>query len=166
MWDIVKKKFDKYPAQEKIAEKMMEVGIGVRNGTLYLGDVRISASSLSLAIGVDRRIILSTIKTIRDDDQLVAIFSNIYPICCFKDVAPVMDWGVLEILPDDVGRHGIIAGVTQILASENISLRQIIADDPGIHKEPKAFFISEKAIPPRILPKIKGLDGIKGVAIY
>ncbi len=166
MWDIVKIKFDKYPAQEKIAEKMMEVGIGVRNGTLYLGDVRISASSLALAIGVDRRVIISTIKTIRDDDGLVAIFSNIYPICSFKDVAPFMEWGVLEILPDDVGQPGIIADVTHIMAKEGIGLRQIIADDPGIHREPKAFFISEKPIPPELLPKIKELAGVKGVAIY
>jgi len=166
MWDMIKHKFNSYPAQEKIAEKMMEVGISVRNGTLYSGDIRISASSLARSKDVDRRVVLSTIQTIMDDPKLSKIFEKIRPICSFKDVAPIMDWGVLEILPENVGQTGIIADVTQILAKEGISLRQIIADDPGIHKDPKAFFISEKPIPSDLLPKIKGLAGVKGVAIY
>ena len=166
MWDIVKIKFDKYPAQEKIAEKMMEAGISVRDGTLHSGDIRMPASSLALSIGVDRRVVLSTIETIMADDQLVEVFSNIAPICSFKAVAPHMKWGVLEILPEDVDQPGIMADVTRILASEGVSLRQVLADDPGIQKEPKAFFISEKPIPSKLLPKIKELDGVRGVAIY
>ncbi len=166
MWDIVKVKFENYPAQEKIAEKLMEHGISVKNGLLYSGDIYMPGTALAKATGTDRRVVLSTIQTIMHDPELENIFANIRPICSFKDVAPSMKWGVLEIQPEDVARPGIVADVTQILARENISLRQIIADDPGIHKKPKAFFISEKPIPAKLLPMIKELDGVRGVSIY
>lgn len=166
MWDIVKLKFDKYPAQEKVAEKMMEYGISVRDGFLYSGEIFMPGTALARVSGTDRRVVLATVQTIMDDPELAEIFSKLSPICSFKDVAPAMKWSVLEVMPENIARPGIVAEVTQILARENISLRQIIADDPGIHKDPKAIFISEDPIPSRLLPEIKELVGVKGVAIY
>jgi hypothetical protein len=77
-----------------------------------------------------------------------------------------MGWGVLEIIPDDVSRPGILAEITKMIAGANISIRQVIADDPDMVANPRAFIITERPIPGGLLPNVKAVKGVKGVVIY
>ena len=145
---------------------MMELGLSVRDGSPYCGNVQISFSALAKACGTDRRIVTSTIETIEASKLLSSIFFNIQPTCSYKNVAPIMNWGVLEIVPDDVNQPGIISAVTGILAKKGISIRQVIADDPDVAEQPKAFIVTESQIPGRLLQKIKEVPGVSAVVIY
>lgn len=158
--------FDKYPAQKRVAQKIIEHGLRVFEGSVYCGDIELSDSALASATKTNRRTILATISTIEGTRELKKVFLNLVPTCSFKNVAPLMKWGVIEIVPDDVSRPGIIAEVTGIIAKEGISLRQVIADDPDIMGNPRAFIVTERPIPSRLLPNIKAVKGIQGVIIY
>ena len=166
LWSLIKDEFKKYPAQERVARLLMEHGLSVRNNRIYCGNIELGHSAVAKAAGADRRVIGMTISSIQSSKKLRVIFGNLLPTCSFKNVAPQMNWGVLEILPEDVSSPGIISRVTGIIAEEGISIRQAIADDPHIHQSPKAFIITERPIPARLLPKIKGLEGVSGVVIY
>jgi predicted regulator of amino acid metabolism with ACT domain len=166
MWGLIKDSFGKYPAQEKVARLLMEHGLALRDGEIYCGDIKLSHTAVAEAAGTDRRAVNITIDTIQASKALRSIFSKLLPTCSLKEVAPLMKWGVLEILPEDVSGAGIISGVTGIIAEEGISIRQVIADDPHIHQDPKAFIVTERPIPTRLLPRIKSVKGVSGVSIY
>ncbi len=166
MWSNISQYFDKYPAQEKVAQMMMELGLSVRDGTPYCANIRLSLSALADACGTDRRIVTATIETIEASKVLKDIFENLQPTCSFKNLAPIMKWGVLEIVPDDVNQSGIISEVSGIIAKEGISIRQFIADDPDVYAEPRAFMVTSTPIPGRLLQKIKSVKGVSAVVIY
>ncbi len=166
MWDEISKEFHGYPAQEKVARLFMMHGLSVREGRVYCGRIEQSYSALAEVSGTDRRAVKSTISRIERSKKLAPIFSDLVSICSFKNIATRMGWGIVEILPRDVTCPGIIAGVTGIIADEEISIRQIIADDPELTENPKAFIITERPIPARLLPRIKSVDGVDAVVIH
>ena len=81
-----------------------------------------------------------------------------------EDVAPEMDWGVIEIIPEDPGLPGILADVATIIADNNISIRQAIFDDFELSEEPRLFIVTEKQIPGSLIPEIRKAKGRKSLA--
>ena len=166
MWDVIRKEFEGYPAQEKVARLLLEHGLCVKDGSVLCGRIEQSYTALAKASGTNRRAVKATISTIEKSKFLAPIFSGLLSTCSFKNIATRMKWGMVEILPRDVTSPGIIAKVTGIIAEEGISIRQIIADDPNLNEDPKAFIITERPIPPRLLPKIKSVPGVQAVVIH
>jgi len=145
---------------------MFEHGLIVSNGTVFCGGISVTDTALAKAADTDRRTVLATIATIEQEEELNIIFTKLHSTCSFKEVAPYMGWGVVEIIPEDVSAVGILAGLSEIIASAGISVRQAIVDDPDMHEDPRAFVITERPIPAALLPKIKEIKGVKGVVIY
>lgn len=166
MWRQFAKYFNKYPKRKKLAQKMLEHGLKVKDEKIYCGEIELSDSKLSRAFGIDRRIIMSTIATINENEDLKKVFSNLNPTCHLKDVAPEMGWGVIEIIPEDPSMPGILADVATIIADNNISIRQTIVDDFELSEEPRLFIVTEKQIPGEIIPKIRQVKGVKAVVVY
>src|SRR6266550_3450683 len=83
-----------------------------------------------------------------------------------RDVAPLMNWGAIEIVPTNASKPGILAGVTSIIAQAGISVRQVIMDDPEIVDDPHGFIVTEAPVPERLLPMIKQVDGVKSVVLH
>jgi len=166
MWRKIAKYFNKYPKRRKLAQKLLEYGLKVRDNKIYCGDIELSDSKISRAFDVDRRIITSTIKTITEKKDLKKVFSRLNPTCHLKDVAPEMNWGVIEIIPEDPSTPGILADVSTIVADAKISIRQAIVDDFELSEEPRLFIVAEKQIPGILIPKIRHAKGVKGVLIY
>ena len=166
MWRQLAKYFNLYPKRKKLAQKLIQYGLKVKDNKICCGEIEISNSKLSRAFDVDRRIITDTIKTINKNEDLKKVFSNLSPTCHLKDVAPKMKWGVIEIIPSDPGMPGIIADVATIIANNNISIRQAIVDDFELSEEPRLFIITEKQIPGSLIPKIRRAKGVKALLIY
>ena len=145
---------------------MFEHGLIVKSGTVFCGGISVTDTALAKAADTDRRTVLATIATIEQEEELNIIFTKLHSSCSFKEVAPYMGWGVVEIIPEDVSTVGILAGLSDIIASAGISVRQAIVDDPDMHEDPRAFVITERPIPAALLPKIKEIKGVKGVVIY
>jgi predicted regulator of amino acid metabolism with ACT domain len=166
LWSKVKHYFDRLPGQGRVAQVMLEYGLRVDAGRIYCGRVRISETALGRAAGVDRRVVSATVRTIEDNEELAQIFSRLWPVCHLRDVAPLMRWGAIEIVPTDARKPGILAGVSSIISRASISIRQVIVDDPEVVDQPRGFIITESPVPSELLPEIKDVEGVQGVVIY
>ena len=161
MWQDIAKFFKGYPKRRKVAQKLLEYGLKIKNKKVYCGEIELSDSKLARALDMDRRAIKATIDVIVKESKLHQIFSKLAPTCHLKDVAPNMNWGVIEIIPEDPSMPGILADVATIIANNNISIRQSIVDDFEISEEPRLFIVTEKQIPGFLIPKIRKAKGCK-----
>jgi uncharacterized protein len=166
MWKQIEQHFKGYPSRAIIAQKMLEYGIKTKNHKLYIGTIELSDSKVARAFGVDRRAITATLDTINKEPELQKIYSNLLPTCHLKEVAPHMNWGVIEIIPEDPSTPGLLAEVATIIAAHNISIRQAISDDFEFSEEPRLFIVTEKQLPGILIPKIRQVKGVKAVLIY
>ena len=166
MWKQFANFFNQYPKRRKIAQKMLEYGLRIKDNKIYCGEIELSDSKIARAFNVDRRAITATIDVILNKPELNKVFSELKPTCHLKDVAPNMNWGVIEIIPEDPSIPGIVADVATIIANNNISIRQAIVDDFELSEEPRLFIITEKQLPGILIPKIRKAKGVKAVLIY
>ena len=166
MWAALMEHFQRYPAQEKIVRLLIRNGFCIRDGKIYSGDVELSDSAVGRAAGVDRRIVSATAQTIERNPELAKIFTHFQPTLHLKDVAPNLGWGVIEIVPDNASRPGILSGVSNVISQENISIRQAVVDDPYFSEEPKLFIVTEKAVPSSLIPAIQRVPGVKSVTVF
>ena len=165
MWKNISKYFGDYPKREIVAKKMIEYGLKVKNNKIYCGNIELSDSKVARALKIDRRAISKTIEIIVKNKKLYEIFSKLNPTCHLKDVASDLNWGVIEIIPTDPSKTGILAKVSKIIADNNISIRQAIVEDFELTEEPRLFIITEKSIPGHIIPKLKSIKGVKSILI-
>lgn len=166
MWKDISKYFEEYPKRKKVAQKMLEYGLKVKNNRIYCGEIELSDSKIARALNIDRRSITATINTISKEPKLNDMFSKLLPTCHLKDVASKMNWGVIEIIPEDPSLPGILADVATIIANNKISIRQTIVDDFELYEEPRLFIVTEKQIPGALIPKIRKAKGVKALLIY
>jgi predicted regulator of amino acid metabolism with ACT domain len=166
MWSRLRPYFKGFPAQEKVAQLMVLYGLRVHEASVFAGAIKVSDTSLARAAGVDRRVVTATVETIGKNPELANFFDRLHPTCHLRDVAPLMNWGAIEIVPTNAAKPGILAGVTSIIAQSGISVRQVIVDDPEIVDDPHGFIITEAPVPERLLPLIKQVDGVKSVVLH
>ena len=165
MWDLLTRYFQRFPAQSRVAQTLLVHGFRVADDGVYSGDVAISDTALARACNVDRRIISAPVDTIRREPDLQRVYSRLLPACLLKDAAPIMKWGVLEVLVGDAHEPGILAHVAQVMASRGISIRQAIVDDPDLVEEPRLYVITEQPVPLDVIAEIRAGKGIKSVVI-
>lgn len=158
--------FENYPTQRKTIYNLLAYGLKIKGNKIYCGPIEISDSKFARAIDIDRKAVISTIKALRKDPTLEKLFSHLSPTCNLKEAAPLLGWGVLEIIPDDPSSSGIISGVSTLLAKEKISIRQAIGNDYDLTMEPRLYIITEEPIPTHLLTKIKEVKGVKGFSIF
>jgi predicted regulator of amino acid metabolism with ACT domain len=166
MWDKIANYFEKYPSQAKVARYLLKYGLRIDKDHVFCGDVQIADSSLARAAGVDRRVVKSTIDTIKNDPTLLKFFGQLIPTVHLKNAASAMGWSAVEIVPTNAHEPGIIASVADILSRNSISIRQAIVDDPMTSEEPKLFIVTESQVPSDLIPLIRQAKGVKGVTIY
>jgi len=166
MWRQIAKYFNAYPKRRKLAQKLIEYGLRVKDNKIYCGEIELSDSKIARALDIDRRIIISTIKSIEKKEVLKKVFSKLRPTCHLKDVASGMRWGVIEIIPEDPSMPGLLAKVATVVAEAKISVRQAIVDDFELSEEPRLFIVVERQVPGSLIPKIRSIRGVKAVVIY
>ena len=166
MWRHLARYFNAYPKRRILAQKLLEYGLKVNNNKIYCGEIELSDTKIARAFSIDRRIIADTIKTINKEKVLQKVFFQLKPTCHLKDVAREMDWGVIEIIPEDPRMPGILSNVAKVVSDANIIIRQAIVDDFELSEEPRLFIVVEKQVPGNIIPTIKKIKGVKAVVIY
>ena len=165
MWAKLRPHFKGYPAQERIAQLMVNYGLRVKDGSVFAGDIELADSAIARAAGVNRRVVTATVETIRGNRLLSDFFGKLWPVCHLGNVAPMMGWGAIEILPTNASKPGILAGTSAIIAEAKISIRQVVVDDPEVLEDPRALLITDRPLPERLIPKLRALDGVRGVVI-
>lgn len=165
MWELLTRYFQRFPAQSRVAQTLLTQGLSVREDGVYSGDIAISDTALARACNVDRRIISATVDTIRREPELQKVYARLIPTCHLREAAPVMGWGVIEIIPSDAREPGILAHVANVLARRGISVRQAIVDDPDLVEEPRLYVITEGRVPMDVVAEVREGRGVKAVAL-
>ena len=166
VWEQVAKHFETLPGQARVAQLLIRHGLRVENG-IRCGPIEVPDTAIGRAVGVDRRVVTATRRTIERNKSLKRFFGNLSPICSLKDVAADLGWGVIEIIPRQARSVGILAGVTSIIAKANISIRQVVvADDPEYAPGPRAYIVTEIPVPARSMEKIRRVPGVSGVVVH
>ena len=167
MWSNVKKYFEGHPERLKVSRVLIENGLSVRNGRIYLNEIEIPPVRVARAAGVDRRTVKETLKAIKSNRELREIFEGIRSAgLSLKEIAKPLGLGVVEITPVDAKIPGILANSALILARNGLSIRQAIVDDPELSPEPKLTLIAEKKIPGELIPQLLNVKGVAKVSVY
>ncbi|MCX6778401.1 MAG: amino acid-binding protein [Candidatus Micrarchaeota archaeon] len=166
MLERVLSHFSRYPGRASVARALIALGLSVRKGRVLCGEVEIKDAALARAVGVDRRVVRSTVEQIEGDRKLKALFGKIRPAGTFlRDVAKDLGFGVVEISAE-ASKSGIISSATALVTGENISIRQVYAEDPELVGEPKLIIITERHLPGKLLEKFLKIPGVTRVSIY
>jgi len=152
-------------AQLRVARHMIRSGIGVNpDGALAVDGVEVKQSSLADELGVDRRVVKSTVESILEDDYLKSVFSKLKSTVFLRDAAPELGFGVFEVVPTDAAAKGIVSGVTGVLARHGIGIRQVVADDP-MFENAELTVITEKPIDKQLLNELLEVEGVDRIMI-
>jgi len=152
-------------SQRRVAEYLLKHGIRVSpDGLLLAGDLEVSQVSVSRTLEVDRRVVKTTIEAIVADEKLGRIFGSLSVTPSLRELAPILGYGAIEIIPTDAAGRGIVAGVTGAISAAGIGIRQVIADDP-MFDNPGLTVITEKPIPRTLIDKILKIKGVKKVVV-
>ncbi len=166
MWRQISYQLKEYPGRLKVARALVELGLSVRNGKIFCGDVEQSELKMARAIGVDRRTIRETAEFIESDPVLQSVFRGLKPAGPFlPNVAKHLGYRVIEIYADP-HEVGIVAGASALISQEGISIRQVVADDPDLTPEPKLTLVVEKEPSGDALQKILKIPGVIKLATY
>ena len=164
MFDEIMGKFEGSPSQQAVIRLLLERGFSVNEaGRVVSGGIEIPFTEIAREIDVDRRVVDSTTDAIRDDPELQRIFANIGAIPSLRDLAPVLDLTVLTVEVAAANESGIVATVTDRIAEADISIRQVISEDPEFTDEPKLYIITDESIPGDVLVSIRELSFVRRV---
>jgi predicted regulator of amino acid metabolism with ACT domain len=167
MWSNVRKYMEGHPERLKVTRVLIENGLSVRNGRIYLNEIEIPPVRIARVAEVDRRTVKETLSAIKSNRELRLIFEEIRSAGhSLKEIAKHLNLGVVEITPVDARIPGILANSALILARNGLSIRQAIVDDPELSPEPKLTLIAEKKIPGELIPELLGVRGIAKVSVY
>jgi predicted regulator of amino acid metabolism with ACT domain len=166
MWRQISEHLKEYPGRLKVARALVELGLSVKNGNVFCGEVEQSELRLARAVGVDRRTVRETAEFIESDSVLQPVFKGLKPAGPFlPNVARFLGYRVIEIYADPHS-VGIVAQATGLISSEGISIRQAVADDPDLVPEPKLTLVIEREPSGDTLQKMLKIPGVTKVATY
>ncbi|MFQ5999413.1 MAG: amino acid-binding protein [Candidatus Bathyarchaeia archaeon] len=166
MWSQIEKYFKDLPAQLKVARLLFERGFQVReDGKVVSGVIEIPHTQIAKEVGVERRAVDSTVQTILLKPELKRIYMNLRQVCSLQEVAREFNLGVIVFVPENARQAGIIANVTKKVSEKGLSIRQALAEDPGISAQPKLTLIIEGEIPPELISELRSLPGTRSVTI-
>lgn len=166
MWQVLIDHFRRYPAQERVVRLMIQHGLHIDDGKIHAGSVEVADTAVARAANVDRRIVRSTVETILENPQLQRVFTRFQSTLDMKDVAPELDCGVIEIIPTNASRPGILAGVSRVISDARLSIRQAIVEDPDFTDEPRLYVVTEDRVPGNLIPVLQAVEGVKGVTVF
>jgi predicted regulator of amino acid metabolism with ACT domain len=97
MWNTIKKHLEAHPERLRIARVLVENGLSVRNGKVYLNEIEIPPVRIARVAGVDRRTVKETLNVIQDNRDLRPIFEDIRSAGhSLKEIAKHLNLGVVD----------------------------------------------------------------------
>lgn len=167
MWERIRTLFETRPERLQVAKFLLQNGLSVKADKIYVNEIEIPTLKVARVIGVDRRTINETIRTINMDNEIKMVFSKLESAGpSLRAVAKQIGLGVVEITADNPNEAGILANAARILAEHGISIRQALVDDPEIIPDPKLTLIGDRVIPGKAIPLILKIRGVAKVSVY
>ena len=163
IWNIIEKKFGKSEKKLKVVKTFIKYGFSIKNGKIFCDKIKIPYMSIANACGVDRRTVKEVVKIISENSILKEFFEKIEPAGPFlKNVSRFLGYRCIIVEPFR-DEPGIIASVSSVIASKNINIVQIIAEDPYLYENPKLYIIVEGKFPGEMINEIINLKNIRQV---
>ncbi|MEF8826645.1 MAG: amino acid-binding protein, partial [Halapricum sp.] len=66
---------------------------------------------------------------------------------------------------DDAEDSGIVAAVTGAISDRDITIRQVISDDPEFSDQAQLYLITDEALPGDLINEIRDLDFVRKIEI-
>ena len=165
IWNRISKVFRGKNRQLEVVKLLIKYGLSVREGRIYLDNLRIGYSSIASALSIDRRVVVEAIKTIEKDSFLSDFFRNLKPAGPFLiGVGKLLGYTTLIVVPYR-DQPGIISSISSILADADINIVQVVAEEPHLTDEQKLYIIVEGEVPGEIINKISKLDIVKNLIL-
>ena len=165
MWHKILDSFSDSPAQQKVVRFLLENGLGIdtASGHVVVNGVEISASALSRKIGVDRRVVDTTVRRICGMPDLLGFFSHMRVTPDLTDVARNLGLSVITILPRNAGDKNVVASAVAVLAAHDIPLRQIFVTDPYMVENPRLVLIIDGTLPFGAIEDLRALPAVASI---
>lgn len=163
--DRIHRLFERYPSQEAVAMLMLRLGISVRDGSAWCGDIKQSDAAIARAANVDRRVIRSTIERIEDSPELLALFSNLRSMLLLSEASSEIGCSCIEVIPTDATMPGIMAGIMDILYRAGINVRQAVVSDPVNEKDSHLIIVADGPLPGEVLSAVRSSRGVASIII-
>ena len=166
MFDEIMEKFSDSPGQQRVIRLLLERGFSVNDeGRVVSGGIEIPNTGIAREAGVDRRVVDATTDAILADDELRRIFQNISAIPSLMDLAPVLNLTVLTVAVRDAEETGIVAAVTEAIADHDLTIRQVISEDPEFTDEPVLYVITDEAPPGDLITRIREMGFVRRIEL-
>lgn len=167
LWSKIHQVFKNYPAQLEVVRVLLHYGLRVGDGgEVMCGNIRIPSVQIAREAGVDRRTVEMTTRKILENRELQSIFHNLEPVINLRKVGAELGLGVIELVPDDAAKPGIVKRVTEVVARAGVSIRQVITDDPYLSTMPKLTIITDEPIKGSLIESLKKIPDVKSVIVY
>ena len=166
MFEEIMEKFSDSPSQQQVIRLLLERGFSVNDdGRVVSGGIEIPNTGIAREIGVDRRVVDATTAAILDDDELRPIFQNISAVPSLMDLAPVLDLTVCTVTVRDAEESGIVADVTAAIANHDVSIRQVMTEDPEFTDEPRLYVITDDPVSGELINEIRALPFVERIEL-
>ena len=167
MWERIRVLFEAHPERLQVAKFLLQNGLSVKGRKIYLNEVEVPTLKVARAVGVDRRTVNETVRTMNMDREIRMVFSKLESAGpSLRAVANQLGLGVVEITADNPNKVGILANVARVLAEHGISIRQALVDDPELNPDPRLTLIGDRTIPGKAIPLILKIPGVAKVSVY
>lgn len=161
----IKQHFQNHPSQEQVATLMLSLGISVKDGNAYCGPIVQSDTAVARAIGVDRRVVRSTINHIMEVPDLLNLFSKVSSMLLLADAAKEIGCSAIEVVPVDASVPGLMARILDVLSEAEINVRQAVVSDPQNLRGSHLIIVADGQIPGDIMTSIRNTEGVASVII-
>jgi predicted regulator of amino acid metabolism with ACT domain len=167
MWRTIVDYLSESPQRLRVAEAIVRHGFHIEGpGVIKCGNIRIPLKSLGMALGIDRRTVRATTEDICEDDKLCEFFSLLRPAGpSLENVRDVLGYGVVTIFVDSPETPGILSEVTSMIAGYGIPIRQVLAEDVAIYKDPCLKVITQDPLPGKVIETLADIKGVRKVII-
>jgi hypothetical protein len=166
MWSKVEHYFEDLPVRKRVAALFLMYGLSMKDDEkIYCNEIEIPYTAIARALDVDRRVVKETVRMILKNEELSVVFKHLHSVAFYAEVAKKMHFGVVEIYAD-AATIGIVAKISSMIAEENITIRQIVADDPTLYPAPKLTVITGEKVPGELLDDFLDVEGVQRVSIY
>jgi len=81
------------------------------------------------------------------------------------DLAPVLDLTVLTVAVRDAEETGIVATVTDAIADHELTIRQVISEDPEFTDEPVLYVITDEDLPGELINELRAFEFVRRIEI-
>ena len=166
MFDEIMQKFEDSPGQQDVIRLLLERGFSVNDeGRVVSGGIEIPNTGIAREAGVDRRVVNATTDAILADDELHRIFGNISAVPSLLDLAPVLDLTAITVHVREAEESGIVAAVTGAIADHDISLRQVLTEDPEFTDEAVLYVITDEELPGDLINEIRAMPFVRTIEL-